>query len=107
MKISLTRCMMAIVLIAFISVASAAPSASSHDDTSSPSAAAMAFDAVVVRPLSLVATVVGTGLFIISLPFHLGGESMSEADKRLIVEPAQYTFQRPLGEFDAQLPARN
>lgn len=63
-----------------------------------PSAGAMALDLVVVRPVSLAATVLGTGLYIVSLPFAaLSGDVVSPA-QRLIVEPAKYTFTRPLGE---------
>jgi hypothetical protein len=65
-----------------------------------PSAGAMAFDLVLVRPVSLVATVLGTGLFVVSLPFTaLAGDVKSPAE-RLVMEPARYTFTRPLGESD-------
>ena len=67
----------------------------------SPSAGAMAVDAVLVRPLSLAATVLGTGLFLVALPFSLSGANTGKADKRLVVEPLRYTFQRPLGDFQA------
>lgn len=61
----------------------------------------MAFDLVLVRPLGLVATVLGTGLFILQLPLSLiQGEPPVDPAKRLIVEPAQFTFQRPLGQMD-------
>ncbi|MEC9362270.1 MAG: hypothetical protein ACPHN2_19240 [Sinimarinibacterium flocculans] len=67
----------------------------------SPSAAAMAFDFVVVRPLGLVATVGGIALFIAQLPFALiQGEPPSEPAQRFVVEPAAYTFTRPLGELE-------
>jgi hypothetical protein len=66
-----------------------------------PGAGAMAFDLVLVRPLGLVATVLGTGLFILQLPLSLiQGEPPVDPAKRLIVEPAQFTFQRPLGQMD-------
>jgi hypothetical protein len=71
----------------------------SVDET--PSAAAMAFDFVVVRPLSLVATVGGIALFVAQLPLALiAGDSPSEPARRFIVEPAAYTFTRPLGQID-------
>ncbi|WP_434223238.1 hypothetical protein [Sinimarinibacterium thermocellulolyticum] len=67
----------------------------------SPSAAAMAFDFAVVRPLGLVATVGGIALFIAQLPFALiQGEPPSEPARRFVVEPAAYTFSRPLGELE-------
>ncbi|AWN15896.1 hypothetical protein [Salinisphaera sp. LB1] len=81
--------------------------AAGNDDAATPSAAAMTFDAAVVRPLSLVATVAGTGLFIVSLPFSLLGHNTDKARERLVAEPAKYTFTRPLGDFDAQTPGND
>lgn len=71
----------------------------SVDET--PSAAAMAFDFVVVRPLSLVMTVGGIALFVAQLPLALiAGDPPSDPARRFIVEPAAYTFTRPLGQID-------
>ncbi|WP_348760327.1 hypothetical protein [uncultured Salinisphaera sp.] len=69
-------------------------------DKRTPSAAAMAFDVVVVRPLSLVATAGGMGLFMLSLPFSVLGDNVNESGDRLVGEPGRYTFTRPLGEFE-------
>lgn len=52
-----------------------------------------------IRPLGLAATVVGTVLFILSYPFSAWGENSDEAYQVLVVEPARYTFKRPLGEL--------
>lgn len=65
-----------------------------------PSAEAMAADAIFVRPVSFAATVVGTGLFIVSLPFSILGGNVDDAGKNLVLKPAKTTFIRPLGEFD-------
>jgi hypothetical protein len=56
-------------------------------------------DLVVVRPLGMVATAVGAVAYVISLPFSLIGGNEPEARKKLMVDPAEYTFQRPLGDF--------
>ncbi|MAA74296.1 MAG: multidrug transporter [Salinisphaeraceae bacterium] len=71
-----------------------------------PSATAMGMDVLLVRPLSLVATVAGTGLFIISLPFSALGRNTDEAAEQLILRPGKYTFVRPLGEFNDALSTR-
>ncbi len=72
-----------------------------HGVDDSPSAAAMAFDLAVVRPLGLVATVGGIGLFVVSLPFALlQGEPPKAQAQKFIVQPARYTFERPLGEME-------
>lgn len=70
-----------------------------------PSAAAMAVDLVLVRPLGLAATVLGTGLFIVSLPFSLLGMNTDEALVRLVGQPAEFTFLRPLGDFETEITA--
>ncbi len=63
-------------------------------------AASMMFDLVLLRPLGLVATVVGTAFFVVSLPFSILGGNTGEAANKLVVEPAKYTFSRPLGAED-------
>ena len=63
-------------------------------------AVSMMFDLVVLRPLGLVATVVGTAFFVVSLPFSILGGNTDEAANKLVVAPAKYTFTRPLGAED-------
>lgn len=67
-----------------------------YDD---PSYGSMFVDAAVARPLGLGATVVGTAIWIVTLPFSALGGNVGEAADRLIVDPAQFTFTRPLGEL--------
>ncbi len=54
-------------------------------------------DALIIRPLSLVATVVGTGLFIVTLPFTILGNQVDESAKAFVGVPAYHTFSRCLG----------
>jgi len=67
-----------------------------------PSAFAMVGDALVVRPLGLASTIVGTAVFIVALPFTLPSGSVGSSAKVLIGEPAQYTFARPLGQSQSR-----
>jgi hypothetical protein len=60
----------------------------------------MLVDIVVMRPLGLAATVIGTALTIVALPFTIPTGSVGDSAREMIVKPAQYTFQRPLGQFD-------
>jgi hypothetical protein len=60
----------------------------------------MVADALIVRPLGIVATVAGFGLFVISVPFSALGRNVGEAWNALVVYPAKFTFARPLGDFD-------
>ena len=63
------------------------------------SGALMTADLILARPLGIVATVLGCAVFIVSLPFSALGGNTKEASKKLIKEPASFTFVRPLGEF--------
>jgi len=62
-------------------------------------AGTMLADAFMVRPFMLVGTILGTATFIVTLPFSLLGGNSKEAAKSLVMEPAMYTFVRPLGEL--------
>jgi hypothetical protein len=68
------------------------------ENSSTPSATAMAADALLLRPLSLAGTALGLGIFLAGLPFELASNSVPAASHRLIVEPGEFTFTRPLGE---------
>ena len=72
------------------------------DETSeAPDAAGMMLlDALLLRPLGLAATVLGTAAFIVTLPFSLPTRSADDAANVLVVKPAAYTFARPLGEVE-------
>lgn len=74
-------------------------SAIGHANTleESPSALAMTTDALLVRPLLLVTTVVGSVVYLVSLPFSLLGGNTAEAGEVLVVGPARATFVRCLG----------
>lgn len=63
----------------------------------SPSAAAMVFDGLIVRPITLVATVVGTAIWVVTLPFSLLGGNAGDAAETLVLTPAEATFIRCLG----------
>ncbi|WLH62642.1 multidrug transporter [Pseudomonas sp. FP2300] len=62
-----------------------------------PPAFAMIGDLLIARPLLLVATVIGTGAFVVSLPFTALGGGVGDAGKALVVDPAKATFVRCLG----------
>lgn len=57
------------------------------------------FDALLVRPLSLAATCIGTAAFVVSLPIALVTRQTRQTVEILMKEPAEYTFTRPLGYF--------
>ena len=62
-----------------------------------PSGLAMTADVVLARPLLFVTTLVGTGLFVASLPFSAVGGNVGEAGTTLVATPFKATFMRCLG----------
>ncbi|PSF05065.1 hypothetical protein C7H09_15780 [Marinobacter fuscus] len=63
----------------------------------SPSALAMTADALLVRPALLATTIVGSAVYLVSLPFSALGGNAGEAGKVLVLGPAEATFVRCLG----------
>lgn len=60
----------------------------------------MFVDLVLARPAGLVATVAGSVIFVVALPFSLLGSNTDETWESLVVSPAKFTFTRPVGEFE-------
>lgn len=89
---------LATVLTLLALVLPGAGHASAYDDHDrTPSAIAMTGDALLIRPILLATTVVGTGVFLVSLPFSALGGNVGEAGKVLVLGPAEATFVRCLG----------
>jgi hypothetical protein len=55
-------------------------------------------DVLILRPVGLVACVVGLAAAVIALPFAIPSGSMDQVSQALIQEPFYYTFKRPLGK---------
>jgi len=91
----LNSALLALALVATPLSAAAQPDESVTGDR----AADMVIDAVIMRPLGLVATVLGAALTVVALPFTIPSGSVDASARELIVRPAEYTFKRPLGDF--------
>ena len=74
------------------------PYADSPDNE--PTALTIIADCLVARPLGLVATVVGTTVFVLMWPFAAMAGDVSTPGHLLVEEPADFTFQRPVGELE-------
>jgi hypothetical protein len=99
--------MTAIALTSMMSVSMAASAADVIEDNSGlisnrPTVWAMGLDAGLVRPVGFAATVVGAGIFVVTLPFSLLGGNVKESADTLIVAPAKMTFLRCLGCTESQ-----
>jgi hypothetical protein len=54
-------------------------------------------DALIVRPMGVVATIFGAAMFLATLPFTLMSGGTEEAANAMVVAPYQFTVDRPLG----------
>lgn len=87
------RKLLAIAIILVVGSASLAPEAwaqlqKADDDL------ALA-DLFMARPLGFAAGILGTGLFIVSLPFTISSKSVDKAAKMLITDPFKFSLTRP------------
>jgi hypothetical protein len=73
--------------------------AQEYFESQEPGGGAMIFDLVVVRPMGIAATIIGSAAYLVSLPFSASGGNPDTAAEKLVKEPANFTFKRPLGEF--------
>ena len=70
------------------------------------SAEAMVVDGLLLRPGGVIATLVGSVVFVVTLPFSIPTKSVDKAAQKLVVDPAKYTFVRPLGQIESSPPSR-
>jgi hypothetical protein len=96
----ITKQFMVLVLIVSLGLVPFGSAALAEDQHDEEKGIRMAADILVVRPLGIVATVGGTVLAIVALPFSLLGGNTQEVFQHLVVKPAKFTFVRPLGDFD-------
>ena len=66
-------------------------------------ATAVAVDVIVARPVTFTLTLVGTVLFVVSLPVAATSGGINKAANSLVVAPGKDTFTRPLGDFEGFL----
>ena len=59
----------------------------------------MAADLILVRPIGFLGTLFGSAVFIVGIPFSAIGGNTGDTFKKLVKEPAAYTFARPLGDI--------
>ena len=86
---------------ALLSAVLVAPAAAAADPTAGASRdyAAITVDMLLLRPLSVMSTLLGSALFVISLPITAPFRVVGAASDQLVVEPGAYAFTRPLGQI--------
>lgn len=61
----------------------------------------IAYDIVIIRPAGFLATVMGTTIFLVALPFAAISGNVEEVGRKTVKEPFLYTFNRPVGYFSS------
>lgn len=64
-----------------------------------PTGGMMMWDALVMRPVGIVGTALGSVVWLVSYPFAYWGGNTDASTEALVQHPFEWTFQRPLGEF--------
>jgi len=71
----------------------------SQDSVPAPPAGAIIGDFILVRPFALIATAIGVVLTVACLPVSVPSGSTGVVAQKLVAEPFNFTFTRPLGYF--------
>lgn len=64
-----------------------------------PQGDSMAGDLVIIRPIAMGCLVLSTAAWVVAYPFAALGGNADEATEKLVKEPFNFTFRRPLGDF--------
>ena len=86
------------LLVALVIITSAAPAYAEITQSD-----LVVLDVALIRPVGIVSVVVGTALFILSLPVSIPSGSVGTAANSLVKDSFEYTFIRPVGDFDYEL----
>ncbi len=83
-------CVLALLLSTFTPVL-----ASGNSDPAS-----VVVDVVIARPLTFAMSILGSALFVVSLPVSVPSGSVKKTAQTLVVGPFNDTFGRPVGDLD-------
>ena len=85
-----------IMLFSIMFLAASTPRTHAFEDYSYE---AIATDVLAVRPLTFVATIIGSVFFVVSLPVAAISGSTAQTAETLVLRPARATFTRPVGDL--------
>jgi hypothetical protein len=85
---------MVVLLIACLLLFNTTPAFADFDE-----AFLAAGDVVIARPFGLAGLVIGSAFFVISLPFAAASGSVKQTADTLVSAPFNFTFTRPVGDF--------
>lgn len=82
-----------------LSITTPASAGETYDFNTKPGGGYILLDTLIMRPVMLAGTVVGAATFLVTLPFSALGGNVGDSAETLVLEPAEYTFLRPLGDI--------
>ncbi len=90
-----------VLLVAAFLTAAVAPAANAENllYENEPTAGSMVADFIFVRPFAILGLGLSTVAFGLSYPFAYWGNNTEEAKEKMVRDPFDYAFRRPLGDF--------
>ena len=95
---------MVLLLLYATSLVHAVEDSYMNKDRGDVSAEAILVDGLILRPAGVLATIVGSVAFVVTLPFSIPTRNVDKAAQKLVVDPAKYTFARPMGQIESPRP---
>lgn len=84
-------------------IAASGPAWASGDyayaEETKPTGGEMMWDTFAMRPFGMLATALGAVVYVVSYPFAYLGGNTEQSKEALVVDPYEWTFERPLGQF--------
>jgi hypothetical protein len=95
------KIVMVALLIAALSIGPLGPAAFADEylEREKPTGGMMMWDTLFMRPIGVVATAVGSVVWLVGYPFAALGGNTDESTQALVAAPFAWTFERPLGQF--------
>jgi formate hydrogenlyase subunit 4 len=90
-----TRLLITVISVVALLFSTATPAFASGDTDPT----SVVVDVAVARPFTFALTILGSALFVVSLPVAIPSQSVGKAAQALVVAPAKDTFTRPLGDL--------
>jgi len=88
-----------IIAVSMIFAPLGASAYSLEEEISKPTVGNTFIDAIVYRPVGLIAIPAGAILFALTIPFSAIGGNVGQSFDNLVATPAKFTFVRPLGDI--------
>jgi len=100
MNLYIKKIVVFLVLTCMLVVGMGAPASAQETDSNSDiSAVSIVGDFFILRPLGIATQILGASLFVITYPVSAAMGNADAVGKKLIDDPAKFTWGRPLGQM--------